>query len=62
VRWHTGAGATGRAWRLAALAGVAVSAPVIGLAPGQAVAGLIVNGLVLVLVAVSWLRARARPS
>ena len=52
--------ATGRAWRLAALAGVAVSAPVIGLAPGQAVAGLTVDGLVLVLVAVSWLRARAR--
>jgi hypothetical protein len=51
--------ATGRAWRLYALAGVAVSAPVIGLAPGQAVAGLVVDGLVLVLVAASWLRARA---
>jgi len=32
--------ATGRAWRLAALAGVAASAPVTGLAPGQAAAGL----------------------
>jgi len=36
-----------------------VSVPVIGLAAGQAVAGLVVDGLVLVLVAVSWLRARA---
>jgi hypothetical protein len=53
----------GRAgWRLAALAGVVVSAPVIGLAPGQAVAGLVVDGLVLVLVAASWLRARAGAS
>lgn len=51
--------ATGRAWRLCALAGVVVSAPVIGLAPGQAVAGLVVDGLVLVLVVASWLRARA---
>jgi hypothetical protein len=48
---------TGRAWRLAALAGVVVSAPVIGLAPGQAAAGLAVDGLVLVLVVVSWLRS-----
>ncbi len=47
------------AWRLAALAGVAVSVPVIGLVPGQAVAGLAVDGLILVLVVVSWLRARA---
>ncbi len=54
--------ATGRAWRLVALAAVAVSVPVIGLAPGQAVAGLVVDGLVLVLIAVSWLRARAVPS
>jgi hypothetical protein len=51
--------ATGRVWRLCALAGVVVSAPVIGLAPGQAVMGLVVDGLVLVLVVVSWLRARA---
>jgi hypothetical protein len=51
--------ATGRPWRLAALAGVAVSVPVIGLAPGQAAAGLAVDGLILVLVVVSWLRARA---
>jgi hypothetical protein len=50
------------AWRMTALAGVVVSAPVIGLAPGQAVAGLVVDGLVLVLVAVSWLRTRTVPS
>jgi hypothetical protein len=50
------------AWRITALAGVAVSAPVIGLAPGQAAAGLVVDGLVLVLVAVSWLRTRKVPS
>jgi len=55
--------AAGRAaWRMTALAGVVVSAPVIGLAPGQAVAGLAVDGLVLVLVAVSWLRTRQVPS
>ena len=50
------------AWRVIALAGVVISAPVIGLAPGQAVAGLVVDGLVLVLVAVSWLRVREVPS
>jgi hypothetical protein len=50
------------AWRLAALAGVAVSAPVIGLAPGQAAAGLVVDGLILMLVTVSWLRSRSVPS
>jgi hypothetical protein len=51
---------TGRAaWRLTALAGVVVSAPVIGLVPGQAVAGLVVDGLVLVVVTASWLRARS---
>jgi hypothetical protein len=54
--------ATGRPWRLVALAGVAVSAPVIGLASGQAVAGLVADGLILALVTVSWLRARAAPS
>jgi hypothetical protein len=46
------------AWRVTAVAAVAVSATVIGLAPGQAVAGLVVDGLVLILVAVSWLRTR----
>ena len=52
--------AVGRpAWRPVALAAVAVSVPVIGLAPGQAVAGLVVDGLVLVLVAISWLRRKA---
>jgi hypothetical protein len=55
--------AAGRAaWRMTALAGVVVSVPVIGLAPGQAVAGLAVDGLVLVLVAASWLRTRRAPS
>jgi hypothetical protein len=47
------------AWRWTALAGVVVSAPVIGLMPGQAVAGLVIDGLVLAVVAASWLRARA---
>ena len=46
------------AWRMTALAGVVISAPVIGLAPGQAVLGLIADGLVLVLVVIGWLRAR----
>jgi hypothetical protein len=50
------------AWRLAALAGVAVSAPMIALAPGQAVAGLVVDGLILALVIVSRLRFRPVPS
>jgi len=49
------------AWRLTALAAVLVSVPVIGLAPGQAVAGLIIDGLILVLVGVSWLRTRKQP-
>ena len=35
------------AWRITAVAGVVVSVPVIGLMPGQAVAGLVVDGLVL---------------
>jgi hypothetical protein len=52
--------AAGRpAWRLVALAAMAVSVPVIGLAPAKAVPGLVVDGLVLVLVAVSWLRRKA---
>jgi hypothetical protein len=51
--------AAGReAWRAIALAAVAVSASVIGPAPAQAVAGLVVDGLVLVTIAVSWSRAR----
>ena len=55
--------AAGRAaWRLTALAGVVVSAAVIGLMPGQAVAGLVIDGLILALVAVSWLRTRNVPS
>jgi hypothetical protein len=54
--------AAGRPWRLAALAGVAVSVPVIGLAPGQAAAGLVADGLILALVVVSLLRARPVPS
>jgi hypothetical protein len=55
--------AAGRAaWRMTALAAVVVSVPVIGLMPGQAVAGLVVDGLVLALVAVSWLRIGKVPS
>jgi len=44
-------------WRIVALAAVAVSAPVIGLASDQAIAGLVVDGAVLIGVAGSWLRA-----
>ena len=52
----------GRAtWRMTALAAVVVSVPVIGLMPGQAVAGLVLDGLVLVLVAVCWLRTGKVP-
>jgi hypothetical protein len=52
--------AAGRsAWRPVALAAVVISVPVIGLAPAQAVAGLVVDGLVLVLVAIGWLRRQA---
>lgn len=54
--------AAGRAaWRLTALAGVVVSAALIGLIPGPAVAGLVLDGLILVLAAVSWLRTRKLP-
>jgi hypothetical protein len=55
--------AAGRAaWRMTALAAVVVSAAVIGLAPAQATAGLVVDGLVLVVVAISWLQTRSVPS
>ncbi len=50
------------AWRPIALAGVAVSVPVIAVSPYLAVWGLIADGLVLLLVAVSWLRARRVPA
>jgi hypothetical protein len=54
---------TGRpAWRMKTLAAVVVSVPAIGLAPGQAVAGLVVDGLILALLAVSWLRTQTMPS
>jgi hypothetical protein len=54
--------AAGRAaWRRTALAAVVVSAAVIGMAPGRAVAGLVVDGLILIVVAVSWLHTRKRP-
>jgi hypothetical protein len=49
------------AWRATAVVAVVVSALVIGLAPGQAVAGLVADGLILVLVAVSWLRTSKVP-
>jgi hypothetical protein len=52
--------AAGRpAWRPVALAAVVISVPVIGLAPAQAVTGLVVDGLVLALVAITWLRGKA---
>jgi hypothetical protein len=55
--------AAGRAaWRMTALAAVMVSAAVIGLAPAQATAGLVVDGLVLVVAAISWLQTRSVPS
>ena len=50
--------AAGRAsWRIVALAAAAVSVPVIGVASGQAIAGLVVDGVVLIGVAASWPRA-----
>ena len=49
-------------WRVVALAAVAVSAPAIGLAPGQAIAGLVVDGLVLIGIAANWPRAWTVPS
>ena len=44
-------------WRIVALAAAAVSVPVIGIASGQAIAGLVVDGVVLIGVAASWPRA-----
>ena len=44
------------------LMGMVVSVPAIGLAPEQAVAGLAVDGLILALLAVSWLRTKTMPS
>jgi hypothetical protein len=38
-------------WRIVALVAAAVSAPVIGLASGQAIAGLVIDGVVLIGVA-----------
>jgi hypothetical protein len=50
--------ATRRAsWRIVALVAAAVSAPVISLASGQAIAGLVIDGAVLIGVAASWPRA-----
>ena len=43
-------------WRIVALVAAAVSAPVIGLASGQAIAGLVIDGVVLIGVAASWPR------
>jgi hypothetical protein len=48
------------AWRLVALTAVALSVPVIALAPGRAVAGLVIDGLVLVFAATSWLASSTR--
>jgi len=47
-----------RGWVRAAV----VSAPVIGLASGQAIAGLVVDGVVLIGIAASWPRAWTVPS
>ena len=47
-------------WRIAALAAAAVSAPVIGLASGQAIAGLVIDGVVLISVAAGSSRPRWR--
>ena len=44
-------------WRIVALAAAAVSVPVIGVASGQAIAGLVIDGAVLIGVAASWPRA-----
>ena len=46
------------AWRAAALGGIAISVSVISLAPAQAVAGLVIDGLILILVASSWAHIR----
>jgi hypothetical protein len=50
--------AAGRAsWRIVALAAAAISTPMIGLESGQAIAGLVLDGVVLIGVAASWPRA-----
>jgi hypothetical protein len=49
-------------WRVLAIAAVAVSVPVIALSPAQAAAGLVVDGLVLILAIASWLRSRSQAS
>jgi hypothetical protein len=48
------------AWRVIGLIAVVVSAAVIALAPGQAVAGLVVDGLVLIFAAASWRASSTR--
>jgi hypothetical protein len=48
------------AWRLVAVTAVGLSVPVIALAPGLALAGLVIDGLVLVFAAASWLAASMR--
>jgi hypothetical protein len=45
-------------WGVVALAGAAVSAVVIGLHPAPAVAGLVADALVVVLVVGTWIAAR----
>jgi hypothetical protein len=49
-------------WQLLAACGALLSSVVITLNPDQAVAGLVANALVLLLVAGSWLSARRAPS
>jgi Na+-translocating ferredoxin:NAD+ oxidoreductase RnfD subunit len=48
------------AWRVIGLIAVVVSVSVIALAPGQAAAGLVVDGLVLIFAATSWLASSRR--
>jgi hypothetical protein len=51
---------TGRGgWRLPALAGVIISAPVIGLTPDESATGLAVDAVVLAVLVAGWLRTRA---
>ena len=45
-------------WRTFALIGVVASVVVIGLHPAPAVAGLVVDGLVLILIVAMWIKPR----
>jgi hypothetical protein len=47
-------------WRVIGLVAIVLSVAVIAPAPGQAVAGLVVDGLVLIFAATSWLASSRR--